>query len=677
MKKMLKKAAACILAAAMAVTACNVKISQVKAADYGVNVVTNSDLKNSYSSGQSLAPLKGIDVSRWQTDINWFSVKSDDIDFAIIQAGYRDQNTGALTEDSKFTTNIYEASQAAIPVGLYFLSQAVTVEEAVEEAEWLISKASAYTITFPLVIDFEYKSNSNGYTGRLYEANLSADTATAIVSAFCDRIEQAGYSSMLYVNSYMLNNKLNKDTLTAKYKIWLANYQNPAMTTYGEPTTVYGGAFTYFQFSSTGAVDGISTNVDLDYYYGDTSFVTAYYNDLLEYYAPVFDAAFYANKYPKLVSNYGSDAIVLLDHFLKYGMDQGLQGSEEFEVNSYRARYDDLNEVYGEYLKQYYLHYLTCGKAEGRDATVSDDTVQDPYCNIEYRTHVQNVGWQSWVSNGETAGTEGQSLRLEGLNVIVDTNLSGSIQYRTHVQNVGWQEWKTNGQISGTSGQGLRLEAMQIMLTGYLAECYDIYYRVHAENIGWMDWAKNGESAGTEGCELRLEAMQIVIVEKGSEAPGSTDVPFKQLSVSYQTHVQNIGWQGAVSNGGISGTSGQSLRLEGIKISVSGFEGGISYRTHVQNVGWQNWVSNGAMSGTSGQSLRLEAIQIKLTGEMAEMFDVYYRVHAQNIGWMGWAKNGASAGTAGYSYRLEAIEIQLVPKGSAAPGSTTGAYRSK
>jgi uncharacterized protein YjdB len=87
-----------------------------------------------------------------------------------------------------------------------------------------------------------------------------------------------------------------------------------------------------------------------------------------------------------------------------------------------------------------------------------------------------------------------------------------------------------------------------------------------------------------------------------------------------------------------------------------------------------DWVSDGALSGTSGQSKRLEAIQIQLTGEAANNYDIYYRVHAQNVGWMDWAKNGESAGTAGFSYRLEAIQIVLVNKGAAAPGSTVQSF---
>ena len=83
------------------------------------------------------------------------------------------------------------------------------------------------------------------------------------------------------------------------------------------------------------------------------------------------------------------------------------------------------------------------------------------------------------------------------------------------------------------------------------------------------------------------------------------------------------------------------------------------------------------MSGTSGKSLRLEAIRIKLTGEMENSYDIYYRVHAQGFGWLDWAKNGEMSGTSGYSYRLEGIEIKLVKKGKGAPGSTSHPFYKK
>ena len=205
-----------------------------------------------------------------------------------------------------------------------------------------------------------------------------------------------------------------------------------------------------------------------------------------------------------------------------------------------------------------------------------------------------------------------------------------------------------------------------------------VYYRVHAQNFGWMGWAKNGENAGSAGYGYRLEGIQIKLVKKGSAAPGSTANAYSEAKLSYSTHVQNIGWQNAVVDGATAGTTGQSKRLEAIKISLQNQDcsGGIQYRTHIQNIGWESaWKANGTASGTSGRSLRLEAIQIKLTGEMANKYDVYYRVHAQNFGWMGWAKNGESAGTAGYSYRLEGIQIKLVKKGGACLLYTSPLYR--
>ena len=296
--------------------------------------------------------------------------------------------------------------------------------------------------------------------------------------------------------------------------------------------------------------------------------------------------------------------------------------------------------------------------------------------NVVYQAHVQNIGWQKAVKNGATAGTSGRSLRVEALKLCLENAAySGGIQIRSHVQNIGWQNWSTTG---GTSGRSLRMEAVQIRLTGELANHYDVYYRVHAQSFGWMGWAKNGAKAGSTGYSYRLEAIQIVIVKKGASAPGSTANAFRKpaMTVQYQAHVQNIGWQRTVSNGATAGTSGRSLRVEALRVSIGNadYDGGIQIRSHVQNIGWQNWSSTG---GTSGRSLRMEAVQIRLTGELADYYDVYYRVHAQNFGWMGWAKNGQEAGSAGYSYRLEAVQIKLVAKGGSAPGSTANRFRSK
>jgi len=300
--------------------------------------------------------------------------------------------------------------------------------------------------------------------------------------------------------------------------------------------------------------------------------------------------------------------------------------------------------------------------------------------SIKYQAHVQSIGWQNWVTDGGMAGTTGRSLRMEAISIaLVGTGLSGSVEYRTHVQNIGWMSWVKDGAISGTTGQSLRAEAISIRLTGDLANTYDIYYRTHIQDVGWMGWAKNGANAGSESFGLRMEALEIRLVAKGGVAPGSTNMPMKKpvMSLIARAHVQNIGWQGWVNEGGTSGTTGQGLRMEALCLSIANpdYTGSVEYRANVAGVGWQAWKSDGATAGTTGQGRQMEAVQIRLTGEIATKYDIYYRVHAAGIGWMGWAKNGDNAGTAGLSYRLEAIQVRLITKGGAAPGSTANAYQ--
>ena len=330
--------------------------------------------------------------------------------------------------------------------------------------------------------------------------------------------------------------------------------------------------------------------------------------------------------------------------------------------------------------------------SEAADAEADEELLQQAYADVVYRTHCQTYGWFPWVSNGGEAGITGQAKRMEAMNILLENaNVSGSIEYRTHCQTYGWLDWVRDGAQTGTTGEAKRLEAIQIRLTGEMAENFDVYYRVHCQTFGWMGWAKNGAPSGSAGYAKRLEAIEIRLVKKGGPAPGSTDNAYASADgqaagtqsgsgnslIEYCTHVQTYGWQKYVRDGQMSGTSGESKRLEGIRIRLTGqkYSGGVRYRTHVQTYGWQDYVQDGAMSGTEGQSKRLEAIQISLTGEMADRYDIYYCVHCQTFGWMGWAKNGAPAGTAGYAKRLEGIRIRLVEKGGAAPGSTADAYR--
>ena len=310
--------------------------------------------------------------------------------------------------------------------------------------------------------------------------------------------------------------------------------------------------------------------------------------------------------------------------------------------------------------------------------TVDINNIEEPIAFVNYKTHVQNIGWQNYVSEGNISGTSGKGYRLEGINIDLVSNVEGNIEYTTHVQNIGWQDYVLDDEMSGTSGMGLRLEGIKIRLTGKLAEMYDIYYRVHIQNTGWLSWAKNDEVAGSSGYGFRLEGIQIVIVKKGEEPPemnpkaASLEYFQEKVNVIYSTHIENIGWPKAVRNGVTSGAIGQGLRIEGLKVKLEATtKGDVQYSVHVQNKGWLDFVGNNEYAGTTGQGLRVEGIRIELTDDLAEKYSIYYRIYVEGESdWQGWAKDGEDAGSVGLGKKLEGIQVVIKRKSESAPAGT-------
>lgn len=309
---------------------------------------------------------------------------------------------------------------------------------------------------------------------------------------------------------------------------------------------------------------------------------------------------------------------------------------------------------------------------------------------IMYLSHVQKYGWTHESKNGEQTGTTGESLRMEALSIgvdvrgVVDANgrqITGGIKYRGHVQGIGWMKWTernannnshllSNGNFAGTTGQGRRLEAIQIQLTGQLAKEYDVLYCAHVQGYGWLDWVKNGNIAGTVGLRKRVEAVKIKLVKK-------TELVSAQLA--YKAHVQSYGWMksnfvnaNSVSNDYIAGTVGKAKRLEAIVmvVNTNGIDGSVKYSTLVRGKGWTDYSVDGNISGTVGQGLPIEAIKIEISGGITDYYDLYYRAHVQGLGWLDWAKNGQPAGTENANLRMEAVQIALISKNKSAPGST-------
>ena len=264
-----------------------------------------------------------------------------------------------------------------------------------------------------------------------------------------------------------------------------------------------------------------------------------------------------------------------------------------------------------------------------------------------------------------------------------DPMYEGNVEYRVHVQSKGWMDWVKNGEIAGTVGESLRIEAVQIRLTGELAEHYGLLYQTHVATFGWLGEVKGDELSGTQGLAKRMECFKVQILPS-EEMPEKSECGFIRSyydsELTYKGHVQSIGDTEEVTGGKTLGTTGESLRVEGFEVSLDDsskdvLEGSVEYCAHVQGIGWQDWRQEGEYAGTKGESKRIEAIKIKLTGEAADYFDIYYRCHVQNLGWMGWASNGAAAGTTKLSWRMEAFQIKIVPKGFAAPGSTEESFK--
>ncbi len=206
-----------------------------------------------YGSGS----LTGIDVSYHQGEIDWEAVAEDGIDFAIIRVGYRGYSEGVIYQDPYFVDNIEGALRNGIAVGVYFFSQAVTVEEALQEADAALDWIEGYDISFPVVFDWERIRYSSSRT-----AGTSGVTVTDCALAFCEAVEDAGYTAMTYGSPNTVNEDLYIDRLL-DYPFWLAHY------TADWAVTDYPFHYDMWQYTSDGSVDGIEGRVDLNVCIGE------------------------------------------------------------------------------------------------------------------------------------------------------------------------------------------------------------------------------------------------------------------------------------------------------------------------------------------------------------------------------------------------------------------------
>lgn len=212
-----------------------------------VGLVYQEPVMKYYDKGDAISHL-GVNLNKNSGEVNFDKLKSAGVEFVMIRMGARGYQNGQITVDEKFTSYIREAREAGLEVGITFYSQAVTKEEAVEEANMVLESISANSISYPIVFDMELVSND---TSRI--ETLSKMTVTNIADAFCQIVKDAGYSPMIYGNKYWLLRRIDLTKLSS-YDIWLSQE---------EDMPDYPYKFSMWEYTREGQIDGIAGDASL------------------------------------------------------------------------------------------------------------------------------------------------------------------------------------------------------------------------------------------------------------------------------------------------------------------------------------------------------------------------------------------------------------------------------
>ena len=200
----------------------------------------------------------GIDVSSHNGVIDWQKVKSSGLDYATIRVGYTGwtKSKHSLNYDANYKANIEGALSAGIPIGVYWYSQALNKNEALAEADKLLSAIKGYNITLPVVFDYEFAGEAEGRLDCAWrDGTLNKSSMTQIADVFAQAVKGAGYIPAIYANKSFLTNNIDGNALSKKYYIWLAHYTTK---------TDYSGNYLMWQYTSAGKVSGISTSGSVD-----------------------------------------------------------------------------------------------------------------------------------------------------------------------------------------------------------------------------------------------------------------------------------------------------------------------------------------------------------------------------------------------------------------------------
>jgi GH25 family lysozyme M1 (1,4-beta-N-acetylmuramidase) len=231
-------------------------LENVPKAGYDYSKMVYEDGRYRYIQDEFVTSYTGIDISRHNGDIDWEAVAADGIDFAMIRCAYRGYSEGEIKDDSRFIENIEGAIAAGIPVGVYFFTQAVSVEEAIEEARYTLDLIKPYEITYPVAFDVEITS-AGGEDSAPRQNSVPGKDLTEITKAFCEEIKAAGYTPMVFTNLRMAYLKLDLREL-AGYDFWISEWRDEEH----DPSFYYD--YQIWQYASDGEVAGIDGDTDMN-----------------------------------------------------------------------------------------------------------------------------------------------------------------------------------------------------------------------------------------------------------------------------------------------------------------------------------------------------------------------------------------------------------------------------
>lgn len=430
----------------------------------------------------------GVDVSSHNGTIDWKRAKAAGVEFAIIRCGSFNKTTGLHGVDKQFVRNVQGAREAGIPVGVYLYSYAKTVKgetwSAQAEARNVLSFLEKAGVTpADMALPVYYDLEDAG------QALLPAQTLGEMATEFCNTLSEAGYRTGIYANKQWWGSRLTDAAFdNPTWHVWAARYPSKGALT---GSGVDGAQI--WQFSERGKVDGIPGSVDMNFDFGVSEQEMRLAASTVD---PNRQVAYAAYVQGTGWQSWAAD-----------GLTAGTSGQKlRMEAFSLRLSHETLEEA-----AQAAVEKAKAALPEGvavsntvivsGDASASDGEEGSNAVDAPVAPDVAQVAESMPLASAFAK----QHDVVPGLP---------AIEYRACVEGHGWQEWRSNGQTAGTTGQSKRIEALEIRLSGSVADVYDVRYRAQVEKDGWTEWAENGQTVGSEGLDRRIEAFEVQLTPK-------------------------------------------------------------------------------------------------------------------------------------------------------------------